>query len=298
MDVESTWYVGLVGFEVQLKAYADRVDARLGDLLPPEDERPGPLHAAMRYSGLAPGKRLRPALLLASATACGGDPENVLDAACAVEMVHAFSLIHDDLPAIDNDDLRRGRPTCHVVYGEAVAILAGDSLFALAFEILANGPWEQRALAISLVSRASLDLVRGETQDILSEGQPIDAEGLAFIHRNKTGALIAAACEIGALLASGDTHRAALRLYGQRVGLAFQIVDDVLNETSTPETLGKAAGSDRDRGKATYPALFGLDKSREAARDAVEEAVKSLEGLPGDSDVLRELARFTVERLY
>ncbi|RYG36634.1 polyprenyl synthetase family protein [bacterium] len=298
MNAESTWYVDPVGFEVQLKAYADRVDARLGDLLPPEDQKPGPLHAAMRYSGLAPGKRLRPALLIASAAACGGDPESVLDAACAVEMVHAFSLIHDDLPAIDNDDLRRGRPTCHVVYGEAVAILAGDSIFALAFETLANGPWERRAEAISLVSRASLELVQGETQDILSEGQPIDAEELAFIHRNKTGALIAAACEIGALLTSGNAHRAALRTYGERVGLAFQIVDDVLNETSTPEQLGKAAGSDRDRGKATYPALFGLERSRETAREAVDDAVKSLEGLPGDPTVLRELARFTVERLY
>lgn len=286
-----------VSFEVQLKAYADRVDARLADLLPAESETPAPLHAAMRYSGLAPGKRLRPALCLAAAAACGGEPEGILDAACAVEMVHAFSLIHDDLPAIDNDDLRRGRPTCHVVYGEAVAILAGDALFALAFETLARGPWETRAEAVSLVSRASLDLVRGETQDILSEGQPIDAEVLAFIHRHKTGALIAAACEIGALLSSGDTHRAALQTYGERVGLAFQIVDDVLNETATSEQLGKAAGSDRDRGKATYPALVGLEESRRAARQAVDEAVESLEGLPGDASVLRGLARFTVERV-
>ncbi|CAN5589480.1 polyprenyl synthetase family protein [soil metagenome] len=286
-----------VRFEVQLKAYADRVDARLAELLPPEDALPAPLHAAMRYSALAPGKRLRPALCLAAAVACGGEPEGILDAACAIEMVHAFSLIHDDLPAIDNDDLRRGRPTLHIAYGEAVAIMAGDALFALAFDVLATGPWTFRAEAVALVSKASLDLVRGETQDILSEGKPVDAEGLAFIHRNKTGALIAASCEMGALLASGETHRKALRLYGEKIGLAFQIVDDILNETSTAEQLGKAAGSDRDRGKATYPALFGLEGSREAAHQAVEEAVKSLAGLPGEASVLRELATFTVERV-
>jgi len=290
-----------VGVPTQLKAYAERVNARLADLLPPENKPPAPLHAAMRYSCLAPGKRLRPALAMAAAEASGGDPATVLDAACAIEMVHCFSLIHDDLPALDDDDLRRGMPTCHVKFGEAVAILAGDALFALAFDTLGHLPIPaDRALrAVRLLTGAtgSDGLVAGETTDILSEGTPVDAETLERIHALKTGALIAASCEIGVVVSGGaDEDASRLREYGAAIGLAFQIADDVLNETSTPEQLGKAAGSDRARQKATYPALYGLDRSREAAREAADRGIALLEGLP-HPELLRDLARFSVERL-
>jgi len=290
-----------VAVEDQLKAYAERVDVRLEALLPPVTERPEILHEAIRYSCLAPGKRLRPAMCMAAAEAAGGEAAMALDAGCAIEMVHAFSLIHDDLPAIDDDDLRRGRPTCHVKFTEGIAILAGDALFSLAFSTMATSSSEAaRSLrAVQVLARSSIRLVEGETADILSEGTPVDIATLEFIHANKTGALIAASCEIGAILAGTDPgHVGCLRDYGAQVGLAFQIADDLLNETSTPERLGKAAGSDRERGKATYPALFGIEGSRKAALDAAERGLGCLEGLPGDTSFLRDLAIYTVERLH
>ncbi|MEZ0327768.1 MAG: polyprenyl synthetase family protein, partial [Fimbriimonas sp.] len=256
-----------------LKTYAERVDRRLQELLPPVESEPSLLHEAMRYSALAPGKRIRPALVMACAEAVGGRAEAALDAACAVELVHCFSLIHDDLPALDNDDLRRGLPTCHVRFGEAVAVLAGDALFALAFDALAfsAAPAERALRAIGLLTRATGMLVSGETVDILCEGKAVSAEVLQMIHERKTAALIAASCEIGAVLGGGSEEQCErLRRYGFGIGLAFQIADDVLNETSSAEQLGKAAGSDRERGKATYPALFGLEASRQAAMDASE----------------------------
>jgi geranylgeranyl diphosphate synthase type II len=256
----------------------------------------------MRYSCLAPGKRLRPVVCLASAEAVGGDPLVALDAACAIEMVHCFSLIHDDLPAIDNDDLRRGAPTCHVKFGEAVAILAGDALFSLAFDTIANMAGDPARIlkSIAALTRAtgSDGLVAGETMDILSEGKPVDLETLEAIHTMKTGALIAASCEIGGLLGGGTPDQiAGLREYGEQVGLAFQIADDLLNETSTPEQLGKAAGSDRERQKMTYPALYGLEGSRRAALAAAQRGIECVRELPYDTQFLRELAEFSVERL-
>lgn len=254
----------------------------------------------MRDACLAPGKRLRPALCLAGADAVRGDAEAALEGACALEMVHAFSLIHDDLPAIDNDELRRGRPTCWKAFGEAVAILAGDALFSMAFDVVAGAPAEPARVlrALRILSAASNRLVEGETVDILAEGQEVDAATLEFIHRRKTGALIAASCEIGGLLGGGsDDQVEALRAFGTEVGLAFQIADDLLNETSTPEQLGKATGSDRERGKATYPALYGLEASRQAARDAVDRSLADLDGLPGDTEFLRGLALFSIERV-
>ena len=288
-------------FQFQLKAYAEIIDRRMADLLPGTSLEPILLHEAMRYSCLAPGKRLRPALTMACAEALGSDPASVVDAGCAIEFVHCFSLIHDDLPALDDDDLRRGAPTCHVKFGEAVAILAGDALFALAFDKLANGAWsaDQRVRAIASLTKAtgSDGLVGGETIDILSEGKPISAETLELIHRRKTGSLIAASCEIGAILAGADASVSArLYEYGMSIGLAFQIADDVLNETSTPEQLGKAAGSDRERGKATYPALYGLEASRQAALNAAARGIDCLSGLD-NSGFLEHLARFSVERL-
>jgi geranylgeranyl diphosphate synthase type II len=290
-----------VDVEAVLAEYRAIVDRRLDELLPPETAEPRRLHEAMRYACLAPGKRLRPALCLSSGEACGASIESVLDAACALEMVHAFSLIHDDLPAIDDDAMRRGLPSCHVRFGEAIAILAGDGLFALAFEAISNGAGDAwRTLqAVRILSNAtgSDGLVGGEVDDVLAEGREIDAEIVERIHMRKTAALIGAACETGAVLAGADRGSSeAFRDFGRLVGLAFQITDDVLNETSTSAQLGKAAGSDRGRGKATYPALHGLDAARAAAREAVERAIRLI---PDDSaSTLRELGRYAVERLH
>jgi geranylgeranyl diphosphate synthase, type II len=241
-------------------------------------------------------------MCLSAAEAVGGGEAGVLDAACAIEMVHAFSLVHDDLPAIDNDDLRRGRPTCHAKFGEAMAILAGDALFALAFQVLTAIPLDSgRVLrAANCLGRASgsSGLVGGEVVDVLSEGRPVDPETLDYIHSKKTGSLMSAACEIGGLLGGGETHQiVALRHYGLTVGIAFQIADDLLNELSTAEVLGKATGSDRRRQKATYPGLHGIDRSRQEADRRVDQALDLLreEGL--ETEMLVGLARYAVERL-
>lgn len=281
--------------ELGLQTYLQWIEPRLADLLPEESEAPVPLAQAMRYSVLSPGKRLRPALAMACAEASGGDPLRALDPGCAVEIVHCFSLIHDDLPAIDNDDLRRGRPTCHKVYGEAVAILAGDALFALAFQIL--GASDAGLDGVLELARATgfHGVVGGETMDVLAENQEITPDELRTIHQKKTGALFACACAVGAL-SVGSSSVGLLREYGQQLGLAFQIVDDILNETSSAEQLGKAAGSDRDRQKATYPALFGLDRSRELAGETIDRALACLEPLPGPTEVLKNLAYFALQR--
>jgi geranylgeranyl diphosphate synthase type II len=288
MDIESS-----------LRPYILEVNAQLDEMLPAESEEPSQLHQAMRYSALAPGKRIRPVLTLICAEATGGTREQAIAAACAVEMIHCFSLIHDDLPAIDNDDLRRGLPTCHVKFGEAIAILAGDGLFALAFEVLANQTAKPEVtvecMKILTQSVGSLGLVGGETIDILSEGKPVDAETLELIHRRKTASLIAAACEIGSLFGTGNS-RETLRQYGECIGLAFQIADDVLNETGTADQLGKAAGSDRERQKATYPAVYGVEASRAKALELAELASKCVKGLSQEA-LLVDIARYTVERL-
>jgi geranylgeranyl diphosphate synthase type II len=227
-------------------------------------------------------------------------------------MVHVFSLIHDDLPAIDNDQLRRGLPTCHVKFGEATAILAGDALLALAFEVMSappspsgRGGWGEREPAVaalmcvrSLASALGSDgLVAGEIVDVLSEGKTVDHSTLEYIHSRKTGALIAASCEIGAILGGADEASVAgMRKFGAWVGLAFQVADDILNETSSVEALGKAAGTDRSRGKATYPALHGLDGARHAAAAFVEIAVDSLPSKLADRELLLHLAQYAVER--
>ncbi len=294
-----------VEVEVQLRAYAERVDARLDVLLPGPATRPPELVAAMRYACLAPGKRLRPALCLAACEATGGDPESALSPACALELVHCFSLIHDDLPAIDNDDLRRGRPTCHVKFGEGLAILAGDALFALAFQTLVAPsvgivpPASRRMECLRIVTQAVgvEGLVAGEAADVLAEGRQIQPEELHYIHSKKTGALISASCEMGAVLAGGNrTAIRRLARFGAAVGLAFQIADDILNETSTPEKLGKSAGSDRQRKKATYPSLVGLKESRSQAEALLAESIEYLNGLPGPTAFLRDVARYAVER--
>lgn len=289
MDIESS-----------LRPYIQEVNARLEQLLPPIAEEPRELHEAMRYSCLAPGKRFRPALAMVCAEATGGDRRDVLDAACAIEMIHCFSLIHDDLPAIDNDDLRRGLPTCHKKFGEAVAILAGDALFALAFQSVANQKSNPmvtvECMKILTESVGSYGLVGGETIDILSEGKPIDADTLETIHRRKTASLIAASCEIGALFGQDAGDRSRLRQYGESIGLAFQIVDDVLNETATADQLGKAAGSDRERQKATYPAIYGIEASRTKAIELANVAILNAKGLQRQ-ELLIGIARYSIERL-
>jgi len=283
-----------------LKTLVNLIDTRLSELLATDDVYTKRISEAMQYSVLAPGKRIRPALCMASAAACLGSENDGLDAGCAIEMLHCFSLIHDDLPALDNDDLRRGRPTLHKQYDEATAILAGDALFALCFEILSSQkPGELAAKAVYEVARCSglPGLVGGEMLDILSEGQPIDAETLKTIHSRKTAALIQASCAVGALFGGGNEEQIeAMRKFGHSLGMAFQIVDDLLNETSTAEELGKATGSDKERGKATFPSVFGLEESKRFAEEYTQTAISSLEKMPGETAVLRELAMFTFER--
>lgn len=292
--------------DLQLKTYAEQIDARLDALLPSIDSDPSPLFEAMRYGALGPGKRMRPALCLAACVAVGSDVEAALNPACALEMVHAFSLMHDDLPALDDDDLRRGRPTAHRAFGEAVAILAGDALFAHAFSTIVAphtgvvpAPEVAATLAAELAHAVGVEgVVAGETADILAEGREVDAATLQSIHVRKTGKLIAASARIGAIAGRASVDLVdALGRYGSAIGLAFQIADDVLNETSTPEALGKAAGSDRRRGKATYPALIGLEESRRRALALAEEGAGYLSPMPGDTAFLHELARYSVERL-
>lgn len=308
MDIEDTQPSGrptgklrAVPHDSRLKAYQALAEGRLDALLPSEMQVPQRLHRAMRYSALAPGKRLRPALCMSACEAVGGTSLDALDAGCSAELVHCFSLIHDDLPAIDDDDLRRGRPTCHKVFGEAMAILAGDALFALAFQVASeiDAPDGRVREVTSVLARAtgSAGLVGGEVLDIEGEGTEPNSETLLIIHQRKTGALITACCTMGAILGGGSAQdRLALIEYGDNVGVAFQIADDVLNVTGTPEAIGKAVGSDSAMGKQTYPALLGLDRANEEARRRADAALTAIESLSGDTKGLAELAMFSVER--
>ncbi len=264
---------------------------------------------AMRYSLFAGGKRIRPILCLAAGAAIGRRPEPDLDLlpiACALECIHTYSLIHDDLPAMDNDDLRRGKPTNHTLYGEAGAILAGDGLLTWAFDVLSNHgqsglPAEKRLQIIHIIARAagSLGMVGGQALDIANENKEFPFATLRAIHRSKTGALITAAILAGGIAAGADTaQQEALSRYGEQVGLAFQIVDDLLNVTSTTEQLGKAAGSDASRGKATYPAFFGIEATRQKAAAAVAEAESVLNIFDDKADPLRAIARYIITRSH
>lgn len=279
------------------------VDEALERYLPGEHERPQQLHRAMRYSTLSGGKRLRPILVIAGAEAVGGKAHLVMPTACAIECIHAFSLIHDDLPAIDNDTLRRGRPTCHVQFGEATAILAGDALFASAFELIARNaetvPAERVVQVLRLVAEASgtRGMVGGQMVDIESEGKTVDADTLEYIHRHKTAALFRASVLAGAVLAGAQPwQRDALSHYGECVGLAFQIADDLLNVLGDPRKMGKAVGTDAARGKATYPALFGVEASRQRAHGLVQEAIGALASFGAEAEPLRAIAYLVVER--
>ncbi len=291
-------------FALRLAAERRVIDAALSRRLASSGSAPASLRRAMRYSIFAGGKRVRPILARMACRAVGGRDAWVLPACCALEMIHTYSLIHDDLPAMDDDAWRRGFPTAHVKFGEALAILSGDALHTLAFRILAEEPpgdrlGVRRTRVLSLVARAAgvEGMVGGQVRDLESEGRAVSPAALARIHRGKTGALITAAAAAGAILGGGNPAQvAALRRFGQSLGLAFQIVDDVLDEEGTRRDLGKSPGKDRARRKATYPALFGVEASRAKARRAVAAAKSSLRPLGARAGGLTDLADFILAR--
>jgi len=290
------------GLQAFLSAGRTRVEAALEQALPPAHLNPTSLHQALRYAVLGGGKRLRPILVYGAAQAVGTDLDTVDAAACAVELIHAYSLVHDDLPAMDDDDLRRGRPTCHKAYDEATAILAGDAMQALAFQLLAldkrHGP-EQRNEMVLLLARAagSRGMVGGQAMDLAAEGQDLELPELENLHIHKTGALIRVSTLLGAIgLPHQDPRRKALDRYGQCIGLAFQIHDDVLDIEGDTATLGKPQGSDHALDKSTYPSLLGLAEAKAEAQRYCAEAQNALSGLGDAAQPLRELAELIVSR--
>jgi geranylgeranyl diphosphate synthase, type II len=281
----------------------ERVDARLDQLIPPETMNPASVHSAIRWSLFAGGKRFRPALLMATGEAFGARPRVLLDTACALEMIHTYSLIHDDLPSMDDDDLRRGRPTCHIRFGEATAILAGDALQTLAFQAIAEDEGLSPAVrvrVISLVARASATpqgMVAGQAYDLEGDARDVSGDDLERIHHHKTGALIMAAARSGAIIAGAlDTEIEAVTRYGGALGLLFQITDDLLDVTGSREDLGKTPGKDARSRKATYPSLYGIEATRERARSVYAQACAALDGVERSTQVLRDIARFILER--
>ncbi|HYV75125.1 MAG TPA: farnesyl diphosphate synthase [Candidatus Binatia bacterium] len=278
-------------------------DEALERLLPPATQYPTSIHQAMRHSVFAGGKRLRPILCMEAARVIASSlPAGVEELGSALEMLHTYSLIHDDLPALDNDDLRRGRPTCHRVYGEAVAILAGDGLQTYAYEVLANllCPADARAAIIAEIAHATgtVDgMIGGQVMDLEAEHKHADAATLEYIHRSKTGALLTASVVAGGIYAGGgEAQIQSLRDFGMNIGLAFQIVDDVLDVTQTSEQLGKTAGKDTATEKSTYPSLFGIEASLKKADKLIHKANTALDHFGDRSSNLREIAAFLVER--
>ncbi len=288
-----------------LSACQSRVEKALDARLPAENILPQKLHQAMRYCVLGGGKRMRPMLTYATGKALGID-ENTLDGpACAVEFIHVYSLIHDDLPAMDDDDLRRGKPTCHIAYDEATAILTGDALQALAFEVLANDPSitatpQARLNMITTLTKASgsQGMVGGQAIDLDSVGKKITLPELEIMHIHKTGALIRASVNMAALCKADIDPDLAKKLdhYAKCIGLSFQVKDDILDEESDTATLGKTQGKDKDNDKPTYPALLGLEAAKEKARDLHEQAIESLSDFGAEADLLRDLSLYIIER--
>jgi geranylgeranyl diphosphate synthase type II len=279
------------------------IDRELERLVPSREERPASIHSAMRHSLFAGGKRVRPILFVAAAEAVGSGSAAAISPACSLELIHTYSLIHDDLPALDNDDFRRGRPTCHKVFGEAMAILAGDALLTRAFQVLAEDdsvPAERRIALVGELSRAAgtvEGMIGGQVADLEAEGKPVTPESLDYIHRSKTGALLRAAVRMGAIWAGADAETfARLDNYGRHVGFAFQIVDDILDVTADSATLGKTAGKDAEQQKATFPALYGLDESRRMAREHHLASLAALEPLAKRALRLRQIAERVVRR--
>ncbi|HTH47193.1 MAG TPA: farnesyl diphosphate synthase [Candidatus Limnocylindria bacterium] len=278
------------------------VDASLDRFLPKATAKPATIHKAMRYSLFAGGKRMRPALVLAAAEACGGEQGAALPLACAVECIHTYSLIHDDLPGMDNDDFRRGKPTNHKVFGEGIAVLAGDALLTQAFEItaLAKGwpRYSHRDLVLEVAKASgSLQLIAGQVADLEGEGKELSVPQLRYIHERKTSALLCCSVRLGGMSANcTPVQLQALTDFGYHVGLAFQVIDDILDVTQTSETLGKTAGKDVAAQKATYPRLVGLEKSKKIAAQLTQKAYAALKPFKGRAVALEALARYLLER--
>jgi len=294
---------------VNLKKYLQirqrKIDRALDGYLPKANTKPVTLHKAMRYSLFAGGKRLRPILCLAAAEACHGSIDNALPLACSLECIHTYSLVHDDLPSMDNDDFRRGRPTCHKVFGEGIAVLAGDALLTIAFQIVSSAKAAPRYdVAILLreiaVAAGSQKLIAGQVADLEAEGKNVKRDQLQFIHENKTAAILKSSVRLGAMSANADPKKlSAITRFGQRLGLAFQIIDDILDVTQTSEILGKSAGKDVAAKKATYPAVIGLEKSRAEARRLTRQAHNALSIFSNsDAEPLHALANYLLEREY
>jgi geranylgeranyl diphosphate synthase type II len=288
-----------------LRSRQRKIDRALDRYLPRANTKPATLHKAMRYSLFAGGKRLRPILCLAAAEACRGNIDGALPLACALECIHTYSLVHDDLPSMDNDDFRRGRPTCHKVFGDGIAILAGDALLTIAFEIVSRTKPARRYNISSLlreisVAAGSQKLIAGQVADLEAEGKDVKRDQLQFIHENKTAAILKSSVRLGAMSANADARKlSAITRFGQRLGLAFQIIDDILDVTQTSEILGKSAGKDVAAKKATYPAVIGLDKSRAEARRLTRQAHNALSMFSSsDAEPLHALANYLLEREY
>ena len=293
----------------ELRAFFDRavpaVDRSLDALLPAESTLPSQIHQAMRYSVFAGGKRLRPALCIASYSMFGSNWDPILPIACSLEMIHTYSLIHDDLPAMDDDDFRRGIPSCHKKFGEAMAILAGDALLTLAFETLSNCdvfPADRMLPVISTIAAGSGTrggMIAGQVFDLEAERRPIQDVDVEQIHRSKTAALITASVKVGGLLGGAvDSEMAHIQAFGEQIGLAFQIVDDVLDETASSEELGKTSGKDRHQHKATYPALHGLQRSRNIAAELTKQARASLARFGERASILLAIADYLETRSH
>jgi geranylgeranyl diphosphate synthase, type II len=291
-------------FDLQgyLRRQTVAVNQALNRLLPPAGAKPATIHRAMRYSIFAGGKRLRPALCLAAAEACGGRWADALPLACAVECIHTYSLIHDDLPAMDNDDLRRGKPTNHKVFGEGIAILAGDALLTEAFALAAQGRgwprYNHRDIVLELArASGSKQLIAGQVADLEGEGKKIPASQLRYIHERKTSALLCCAVRLGGMSANCSPGQLrALTEFGCNVGLAFQIIDDILDVTQTSEQLGKTAGKDTAAAKATYPSIVGMEESRKIAGQLTARAFRALRIFKGKAPALEALAGFLLKR--
>jgi geranylgeranyl diphosphate synthase type II len=294
---------------MNLKAYLrsrrKEIDGALDYYLPKTNVKPATLHKAMRYSLFAGGKRLRPILCLAAAEACRGKVSNALPLACALECIHTYSLVHDDLPSMDNDDYRRGRPTCHKVFGDGIAVLAGDALLTIAFEIVSRAkPAPRYDMSILLreiaVAAGSQKLIAGQVADLEAEGRKVKRDQLRFIHENKTAAILKSSIRLGAMSANADAKKLrAVTQFGHGLGLAFQVIDDILDVTQSSEILGKSAGKDIAAKKATYPAVIGLEKSRAEARRLTRQAHDALSVFrDGQAEPLHCLANYLLEREY
>ena len=293
-----------MNLKIYLKLRQKKIDRALDRYLPQESVKPTTIHKAMRYSLFAGGKRLRPILCLAAAEAAGGKIDNALPFACALECIHTYSLVHDDLPSMDNDDLRRGRPPCHKVFGDGIAVLAGDALLTIAFEIVSRAkPTRRYDMSILLrevaVAAGSRRLIAGQVADLEAEGHQTDREQLRYIHENKTAAILTTSVRLGAMSANANPKQLdAITKFGRTLGLAFQVIDDILDVTQTSEKLGKSAGKDVTAKKATYPAVIGLNKSRAEARRLTRQAHNSLSIFDGKAEALHTLANYLLEREY